>query len=153
MIDSSKMADRCIYTALIVAALFTICFWGDWWIVACAWLLMYPLAMLLGLITGFVGSWLDWKVEHPQVWTDETDIVITERSEEIVGMFQDAIIHEWVILKRPDTGEPLKCLYKRSFDMSKSDFSFTPPENTWFCVLPPGILYVAAEPENAESSA
>jgi hypothetical protein len=152
-VDSGKMAERCIWSALLAAVFITIGFWGDWWMVGIAWVMAFPLAMLLGLVIGFIGSWLGWEIDDPQVWAQETEELIGDRSETIIGKFQDADIHEWVMLKRPDNGELVRCMYERTIDMTKSNFEFTPPDSTWFCVMPPGILYVAVHPGNAEPSA
>lgn len=144
---------RCIYAALLTAVVLTFVFWGDWWIIIGAWVLMYPLAMFLGLVMGFVGAALGWETEsEAQVWAEETEDLIAESSPEIVGKFQDFDIHEWVMLKRPDNGELVRCMFERTIDMRK-DFEFQPPEGTWFCITPPGILYVAVHPGNAELSA
>lgn len=145
--DSGQAAMRCIWMALAAAILMTIGFWGNWWIVASSWIAMYPFAMLLGLVYGFTAQALGATIEDPKVWAQETEDLIVESSPEIVGKFQDADIHEWVMLKRPDNGELVRCMFERTIDM-RGDFEFQPPENTWFCITPPGILYVAVHPEN-----
>lgn len=149
-LDSEKMAERCIMLAISAAVLMTIVFWGSWWIVAGSWVAVFPFALLLGLVSGFVAAAMGATVEEddPQVWAQETETLIVESSTEIVGKFQDADIHEWVMLKRPDTGEHVRCMFERTIDMRRNDFEFEPPQNTWFCITPPGILYVAVHPEN-----
>lgn len=145
--DTEKMAMRCLQLAVLAAVFMTIGFWGNWLVVVLSWVVMIPFAMLLGLVSGFVGAALGAKVEDAKVWAQETETLIAESSPEIVGKFQDADIHEWVMLKRPDNGELVRCMFERTIDM-RGDFEFQPPENTWFCVTPPGILYVAVQPEN-----
>lgn len=153
VIDSDKLAMQCIKAALFVSVLITVGFWGNWWVVVGAWVAMYPMAMVFGLIVGFVGAALGWETEsEAQVWADETKDLIAESSPETVGKFQDADIHEWVMLKRPDNGELVRCMFDRTIDM-RGDFEFQPPEGTWFCITPPGILYVAVHPGNAAPQA
>jgi hypothetical protein len=147
-----KLAELCLGIAALTAVSITIGFWGSWVIVALAWILMFPFAMLLGLGAGFlVRPSEEDDIEDAQMWTNDEDITITERSEEIVGLFQDETIHEWVMLKRPDNGELVRLKYERTIDM-RNEFEFEAPRNTWFCILRPGIMYIAdehePEPEN-----
>lgn len=147
-IDSDKMASRCIVTAIITTLAITSFYWGSWWVILSAWVLAFPLALLLGLISGFVSHGLGFTVEDQKVWTGEAEVVITEKSEAILGLFQENKIHEWVILKRPDNGELVKLFYWCTVDMSGNSVINT-PEN-WFVILHPGIMYV--EPENNQVS-
>lgn len=156
-LDTGKMAMRCLGSSLFAAVLITIFFWGDWFAIGIAWVMAYPLALFLAMLTGFVSALLginlvnDAEVpdEDPdaKVWSDDTANLIVQTSPEIVGVFQDQEIHEWVMLKRPDTGDLVKCSYSRTYDMRDPNFEFVPPKNVWFCLASPGILYVA-EPEN-----
>ena len=146
--DNEKLAERCFWSAIVIVVSITVLFWGSWLIVGIAWLLAYPLALLFGLIIGFVGAMLGWETgeaEEIRIYASEVEDIIAERSATVIGKFQDADIHEWVIMKRPDNGELVRCEFEYTMDMCSSNF--TPPDNVWFCVMPPGIFYVA-KPEN-----
>lgn len=157
--DAEKMAEYCLITAVGAATMLTVMFWGTWLVVVGAWVLAFPFALLLGLISGFVGHAMgvqmrsadDGDIEDiAEVWTDETETMILERSAETIGTFQDAPIHEWVLLKRPDNNEPIRLVYSRVIDM-RHGCTFEPPDEEWFCILPPGIMYT--EPENFDATA
>lgn len=159
--DAEKMAEYCLIAAVGAATMLTVMFWGTWLVVIGAWVLAFPFALLLGLISGFVGHAMgvqmhstdddDGDIEDiAQVWTDEAGSMILERSVETIGTFQDAPIHEWVLLKRPDNDEPIRLVYNRVIDM-RNAYTFEPPDDEWFCILPPGIMYV--EPENSDTPA
>jgi hypothetical protein len=118
----------------------------SWWFIGLACLLFVPTAMGLGFMAGFMID-KNETVQTARVWTNETEILIAEHSTEIVGIFQDAEIFEWVLLEKPDGTGQVRCSYARTFNLDKGE-EFIPPEGSWFCLLPPGILYVAApEPE------
>jgi hypothetical protein len=147
----NKMATACIWLSGLIAAGLATVFWGDWLTIVGLVLAIYPFAMFLGLIAGFAAKGLgiefvldDDDEDDVQVWTDEKDIIILDKSKELVGLFQNEPIHEWVTLQRPDNGEPIRCVYSQIIDM-RSEYNVTAPEKTWFCILAPGIMYVADE--------
>lgn len=153
--NADKMAEWCLILSALLAVIISVMFWGNWLVVVGAWVIAFPFAMFLGLIAGVVGNALGMPLisddeESSQVWAEETDVLVLERSEALVGKFQDEDIHEWVLLKRPDTGEPIHLVFSRTIDM-RGDYEFEPPQEEWFCILPPGIMYV--EPEKTEALA
>lgn len=153
MADTETLAGRCLASAFLAAVFITIGFWGDWFIIIIAWVMAIPLALFLGLVVGFVAAALGMTMEDPQIHVNETADIIVERSPEIIGKFQDHDIHEWVVMKQPKTENLLKCKYSRTIDMTK-EFEFEPPDNIWFCIIPPGIMYIAEpEPETPAATA
>lgn len=147
IVDPEKLGTRCLQLAALCAMGATVFFWGSWILIIIAWCGVIPLALFFGLITGFVGAAIGARVEKARVWTEDTKIVITARSEAVFGTFRDMPIHEWVDLQRPDNGETIRLEYLCTVPDSKN---FTPPLKVWFALLSPGILY--AEPESAETA-
>ncbi len=152
--SSSDLARYCVLIAvgLLVIAVGTVFLFGlSLWYILLAAVLFVPTALGLGFMAGFLMDKTE-TVETAQVWTDETEILITSHSEEIVGIFQGTEIYEWVVLQKPDGSGEVTCKYQRTFNLDKGE-EFLPPENVWFCLLPPGILYAAEpEPENDASA-
>lgn len=148
--DAEKIAEYCLGATALAAVALTIMFWGSWFLIIGVWVLAFPFAMFLGLVSGFVHRALNGPVmvQEPLLWLDDVSALVLEVSPETIGTFQDAKIHEWIILKRPDNGEPIRLGYNRTVDMER-DTSFEPPDEKWFCVLPPGIMYT--EPENVSA--
>jgi hypothetical protein len=145
--SSSSLAKYCIIIAvglLVMSVGLVFAYDLSWWFIGLAGLLFVPVAMGLGFMAGFMID-KNETVPVAQVWTDETEILITSHSDEIVGIFQGTEIYEWVVLKKPDGSGEVTCKYLRTFNLDKGE-EFLPPENVWFCLLPPGILY-AADPE------
>lgn len=146
-VDSGKLAIQCMQVALVITIGNTIALWGDWMAIAVCWVLLVPLAMLLSLIVGNVLYYAGATVEKQNLWLDDADVVVLERSTEIVGRLGEQTIHEWVIIERPDNGEPVKCFYETVIDFN----NWEQPENRWFVVLDGGVLYVAEPEEKAEA--
>jgi hypothetical protein len=168
--DAGKAAVRCIYAAVAIATALTVVFWGEWFAIVLSWILAIPLSLVLGTLYGFVGSMLGYRAvdaedgfdgefdddeidieEDPRFWLNDDDSDI-EYSDETVGTYKDAKIHEWVLIDNPTVkGEKVKCLYETVVDL---DNGFNPPDGRWFILLEPGILYVAdPEPENTATNA
>jgi hypothetical protein len=148
-VDTEDLAMTCIKIALLAAAVGTFLAWGDWFAVAIIWAMTYPLAMFLGLLAGYGLHFMGATMQKQNLWVNDDDINIIERSPEIVGKLGENTIHEWVLLKRPDNGEHVKCLYEKFVDINKG---WEPPDNRWFVVLEGGLLYVAAD-DNAKLAA
>lgn len=162
--DAGKAAVRCLWAAVAIATTLTVVFWGELLAIALIWIFSGPLALFLGYLYGFVGSALGYDAvdmdedddeidieEDPRFWLNDDDNGIVY-SDEIVGTYKDANIHEWVLIDKPESnGEKIKCAYETVVDM---DYGFNPPDGRWFILLEPGILYVAdAEPENTGEAA
>lgn len=144
---SSKLARYSIYTAGVLFAL-AVCavFLLDlsWWYLPLAAALFVPTALALGFFAGFFIQDTE-TVQTAQIWTEETGALIPEHGD-VIGIFQGTEIYEWVTLSKPDGSGNVRCLYVRTFNLEKRE-EFIPPEDVWFCLTTPGILY-AAEPEN-----
>lgn len=150
-LDTDKLAAYCFWGGICCAVLMTVAFWGSWFLIIFAWVMAFPIALMLGLVVGFVGSAIGFTIEKPdaKIWAEDTAELVAETSTEIVGLFQGAQIFEWVKLKKPDGSGFEKCWYDRTINLDHQNFQFEPPAGVWFCVIPPGILYVA-RPENGE---
>lgn len=167
--DTDKAAIRCIYAALAITVILTVLFWGEWLAVTICWVFAIPLSLGLGWFYGFIGDLLGFTPvgaedkeecdylddeeieveEDPRFWLSDNDSGIIY-SDEIIGTFMDANIHEWVLIDKPESeGIKIKCLYETIVDMN---YGFNPPNDRWFILLEPGILYVA-EPENTVAEA
>lgn len=148
--DSEAIAKWCIAIAMLSAAFGTGIFWGDWLAIAMVWIIAMPItAVLLGFLAGFVLSFLGATEEQPMVWINEdSDELIVGHSDTVIGRMNDADIYEWILIKRPDTGESIKCFFERKFDYENEELEL--PNNQWF-VVNHGALYVAPiEPETHE---
>ena len=147
--SSSSLARYCIYIAvglLVMSIGLVFAYELSWWFIGLACLLFVPTAMGLGFMAGFMIDKSE-TVQTAQVWTEETEILIGGHADEVVGVFQGTEIYEWVTLTKPDGTGDVRCFYMRTFNLEKGE-EFIPPENVWFCLIPPGILYAAAlEPE------
>lgn len=146
-VDSDSLAAKCIWTSVAITVLLTIFFWGDWLILLGLWCLFLPAlalvsALLLGYILNAAGATVDG-----QLWVSATEVTILDRSAEIVGNIDGKLIYEWVILKRPDTGEAIKCFYERVIDLENDDWDV--PNNRWFVVVD-GALYAAEDDPEVE---
>lgn len=136
-------AALCLKVSLALAIVVTVFFWGSWVIILLAWISFIPLALLLGAIVGTIwrarGATLPSKAK-PNVWfTDDT----YEKSSEIIGELDGTPIHEWIIIKDPNTDREIKLFWEAKVDVLAN--GFTPPANRWFIIVPPGLLYL--EPE------
>lgn len=147
VVDTDNLGTRCLQLAALCAVAATVFFWGSWILVVIAWAGVVPLALFFGLVCGFVGSWMGAEVQKANVWADDTDLVVTARSDVLVGTFRDAAIHEWIDLKRPDTGESIRLFYERTVPDGRQ---FRPPATVWFALVGPGILYL--QPESATTA-
>lgn len=145
-VNSDKLADICIRVSCVFALIGTWYFWGTWWVLA-AWLAVLPLAMLIGVLLGFVLAALGATMDAPSVFVDEDGSHIVERSSTIVGVLGEHKIHDWIVLKRPDNGELVRLTYDRIVDAKTWDDA---PDGRWFALEPGGILYT--EPENAAAN-
>lgn len=139
------LAGRCIIVSIIISAVASIFLWGDWVLLSLLWVVGMPLMTLLfGYLTGFFLVMLG-ATQDNQLWFDDASALVVERSEKILGTFNGSPIHEYVVLKRPDTDELVKCLYDRTIDLQAEEIEL--PSQQWF-VLENGILYIADhEPE------
>ena len=148
-VDSEKLAAQCMKAALAITLINTVVLWGEWLAIAICWVLALPLAMLLSLIVGNILYYMGATMVKQNLWVDDADITIVERSPEIVGKLGENTIHEWVMLKRPDNGELVKCFYETVIDFN----DWEQPDNRWFVVLDGGVLYVAEPNEKVEAEA
>lgn len=150
-LDSEAIAKQCIKAAIAVSVVLTVLLWGDWFSLLLVWIFMYPMALVFGFITGFWLSAIGATEPEERVWIeDEEDeesceIIVLEYSPATLGRFNDSDIHEWVIIKRPDTGEAIRLEYDRCVSF---DADFEAPHKRWFAILA-GVVYV--EPENSTS--
>ena len=150
--SSSELARASIFAAcfLLVLAVGSVLLLDlSWWYILLAAAMFVPTALGLGFLAGFLMDENE-TVQTAQVWTEESDILISEHGD-VVGVFQGAEIYEWVTLVKPDGSGDVRCLYMRTFNLEKGE-EFIPPEDVWCCVVPPGVLYAAEpEPENDAS--
>lgn len=137
-VESEKMAEHCIKAALGAVALFTLAFWGDWWFILFAWMMVYPIAILLSFVLGHILYALGATIEKQSLWLGD-DVKVIDKSTDIVGRWNGAEIHEWVTIDRPDGGGHIKLQYKTIVDLSQE---WEAPNKLWFVVIDGGILYV-----------
>lgn len=147
-VDSENLAKHCIQAAVGAAALCTLLFWGEWLTILFCWLMVFPMALLIGFLMGFVLNTLGVEMEQQSMWLDQGENVV-ERSENVVGKLGDLKIHEHIILKRPDNGELVKLYYDRVVNLQNE---WEAPNKLWFVVEPGGILYVESAKEKAEAA-
>lgn len=134
------LAGRCIVVSIMITALVTAFMWGNWIMIGLLWVIGMPIMTLVfGYLTGFFFSAMG-ATQDNQLWFDESGSLVVERSAEIIGTFNGALIHEWVMLKRPDNEELIKCTYERTIDVREEELDL--PNNQWF-VIEDGVLYVS----------
>lgn len=134
------LAGRCIIVSIIITTLATAFLWGDWVIIGLLWIIGMPIMTLIfGYLTGFFLSAMG-ATQDDQLWYDDTGDLVVERSEKIIGTYNGSPIHEWVMLKRPDTQEMIKCVYDRTVDPQAEEIDL--PNNQWF-VVENGVFYIA----------
>lgn len=168
--SSDTVAKRCIQAAVFTSAVITSAYWGQWGTIIWAWIGCYPLAMIYAFLFAnimenlFGAVFVDDEDLLEEVSHEEDSPVILHEyeddsgaiySEEIVGRYLDANIHEWVLVDDPeDKTKKIKCFYYNCVEFGK-DFRL-PGNAEFFILLEPGILYVKfhdPEPEQSQPSA
>lgn len=116
------------------------------------WLLFYPISIVFCFFAGvLVAAFTDYELILPKYTIDgaqtEPEVIEFESnegvifSEKVLGKFKDCNIHEYILIDDPEnTANKIKCMYNSCVERGAE---LNVPDDTWFVLLEPGILYTA----------
>lgn len=145
------LSEIIFYSTIVTVIGLTVYFWPNFTYIFLVWILAGPVALLTAFISGIILSMFSEKMQEEDEedeFEDETKAFIVEqeqlilsKSEVILGTFKNEPIHEWIEIANPETQQPLKLWFDGTFNADSAD-NFAPPEDMWWALIQPGILYV-----------
>ena len=139
------------YGAITVCLVLSFYFWPSFSTIILVWLLAVPVSLALAFISGVIAATLRYHSEKEENFDAEPEDeskayiiqqeqLILNKSEKILGHFDGAEIYEWVEIENPETKNTLRLWFNGTFRVDNAE-SFNPPEDIWWALIQPGILY------------
>ena len=146
--DAEQFSKIIFYGTIATSLVLSFYFWPNFLYVILVWVLAVPSALAIAFITGIIFSMMgEEKLDDKE---DDEDLrayviaqeqLILSKSEVVLGTFKDESIYEWIEIQNPETKQPLKLWFDGTYNIDNAD-NFEPPENIWWALIQPGILYV-----------
>jgi hypothetical protein len=147
--DAEQFSKIIFYGTIATSLVLSFYFWPNFLYVILVWVLAVPSALAIAFITGIILSMMgeeklddqDEEDEDLRAYVIAQEQLILSKSEVILGTFKDESIYEWIEIENPETKQPLKLWFDGTYNIDNAD-NFEPPENIWWALIQPGILYV-----------
>jgi hypothetical protein len=149
--QTSEIVAKFIFkVAVLSVAILTYILWPNFISIALVWVLAIPVSLLVAFIVGMLMPVSNQDESNPEDDTEEEPghlyvmdegNLVKHKSENIVGVFGGQAIYEWIEIENPETKEPLKLFYDGTYNADSADM-FAPPEDIWWALIKPGILYI-----------
>lgn len=141
--QAHAIAGRILTAVLICAAVLTVVLWGQWFYIALVWALLYPAALFIGYVVGFILAATN--PVQPDIETFELEVI--SKSAKILGHYKDAPIFEW--LKVSDGKKEYYLEFIQTYRPEDGGAALVRPGIQ--LILQPGLLY--GEPEQKQADA
>lgn len=142
--DAEQFSKIIFYGTIATSLVLSFYFWPNFLYVILVWVLAIPSALVIAFITGIILSMMgEEKLEDDEdlrAYVIAQEQLILSKSEVILGTFKDESIYEWIEIQNPETKQPLKLWFDGTYNVDNAD-NFEPPENIWWALIQPGILY------------
>lgn len=148
--QTSELVAKFIFkVAVLSVAILTYVLWPNFIAIALVWVLAIPASLLVAFVVGMLMPVSHQDESHQEdseedpghlYVMDEGDLV-KNKSKNIVGVFGGQSIYEWIEIDNPETKEPLKLFFDGTYNANSADM-FDPPEDIWWALIRPGILYI-----------
>lgn len=147
--DAEQFSKIIFYGTIATSLVLSFYFWPNFLYVILVWVLAVPSALAIAFITGIILSMMgeeklddqDEEDEDLRAYIIAQEQLILSKSEVVLGTFKDESIYEWIEIQNPETKQPLKLWFDGTYNIDNAD-NFEPPENIWWALIQPGILYV-----------
>lgn len=147
--DAEQFSKIIFYGTIATSLVLSFYFWPNFLYVILVWVLAVPSALAIAFITGIILSMMgeeklddqDEEDEDLRAYVIAQEQLILSKSEVVLGTFKDESIYEWIEIQNPETKQPLKLWFDGTYNIDNAD-NFEPPENIWWALIQPGILYV-----------
>ena len=147
--DAEQFSKIIFYGTIATSLVLSFYFWPNFLYVILVWVLAVPSALAIAFITGIILSMMgeeklddqDEEDEDLRAYIIAQEQLILSKSEVVLGTFKDESIYEWIEIQNPETKQPLKLWFDGTYNVDNAD-NFEPPENIWWALIQPGILYV-----------
>ena len=147
--DAEQFSKIIFYGTIATSLVLSFYFWPNFLYVILVWVLAVPSALAIAFITGIILSMMgeeklddqDEEDEDLRAYVIAQEQLILSKSEVVLGKFKDESIYEWIEIQNPETKQPLKLWFDGTYNVDNAD-NFEPPENIWWALIQPGILYV-----------
>ena len=139
------------YGTIAVCLVLTFYFWPSFITIILVWLLAVPVSLALAFISGVIAAMLRQHSEteenvdeepenESKAYIIQQEQLMINKSEKILGHFDGAEIYEWIEIENPETKNTLRLWFNGTFRVDNAE-SFNPPEDIWWALIQPGILY------------